>query len=281
MRRIVRRFIVRGLGYLERRVSHMRSALLASEGHRRAKSLKSQLTRPNDANEWNDVYFVESVVPVTQLTSPVARVLEQLTMADEVLLETGCGSASISAELACAGRHVSLVDFSQPILDRALQLFQVSRLPPPEVTLADITKPLPLADRVADVVWNSGVLEHWTDAELLPIVKEMRRMSRRAVIALVPYAGCVFYRWGKAVMEAEGTWPYGREMPRTSLKLLFEQAGLKDVSEFTIWPEGGVGFLRQISEPLHQNCSQWWMNLPEDDVLRREQGYLLVTAGYI
>lgn len=279
MSRAMRRFIARGLLYLERRASSIRSVLC--EDDRSVKSLKTQTTRPNSANEWNDVYSVESLLPITQLTSPVARILEQLTKADEVLLEMGCGSASISAELAHADRRVRLVDFSPSILDRALQLFQLSGLSAPEVTVADITKPLPLADKIVDVVWSSGVLEHWTDVELPPILKEMRRVSRRAVIALVPYAGCVSYRWGKAVMEAEGRWPYGRELPRASLKLLFEQADLRNIHEFTIWPEVGVGYLKQISESLYEQYSQWWSSLPDHDVLRRDQGYLLVTVGHL
>ncbi len=219
------------------------------------------------------------MTPVTALKSPVALALEQLTKPGDVLLEAGCGSGTISAELGLAGRMIYLADFSQPILDRAVRLFELSRLSKPVTILADLTCPLPLPGKSIDVVWSSGVLEHWTDEELVPIVREMARISRRLVVSLVPYAGCVLYRFGKSVAETRGSWPYGRELPRETLRPIFEKVGLRRVSEMTIWSEQAVVFLSFFDPKLRREVAAWWNSLPSQDPLRRTQGYLLLTVG--
>jgi SAM-dependent methyltransferase len=240
-----------------------------------------QVERVNQAGEWEQVYASHSMNPVTALNSPVAVALEQLTKPGDVLLEAGCGSATISAELALAGRRIYLADFSQLILDRATRLFELSGLPKPEAILADLTRPLPLPDKSVDVVWSSGVLEHWTDEELGPIIGEMVRISRRRVVSLVPYAGSVLYRFGKWVAETRGSWPYGRELPRETLRPAFEKAGLQRVSEKTIWSEQAVHFLEFFDPELRREAAAWWSALQEQDPLRRTQGYLLLTVGEV
>jgi hypothetical protein len=131
-----------------------------------------------------------------------------------------------------------------------------------------------------DWVWSSGVLEHWTDYELVPIIQEMARIARKGVISLVPYAGCVFYRWGKAIAEENGTWPYGREIPRTSLKHVFTQAGLTVVEERDCWREHPPECLDTIPiQGLIENVRFWWDGLSNDDPVKIGQGYLLLTVG--
>lgn len=263
---------LRGLAAAERALRRTRFWL--------AKSRKSS-TAPaetNDADEWNELYSAP-ISPVTSMTSPVARALEKLSAPGETLLEAGCGSAALSAELAVAGRVIELADFSQAILDRALRLFALSKLPPPKTTLADLTRPLPWADNAVDITWSSGVLEHWTDAELLPIVCEMARISRRRVIALVPNAASVFYRWGKWAGETSGVWPYGRELPRGSMRQVFESAGLRNVIESTVWSERSIEFLHFLDPETARHVGEWWNSLPADDPLRIAQGYLVLTVG--
>jgi len=132
-----------------------------------------------------------------------------------------------------------------------------------------------------DVTWSSGVLEHWTDDELVPIVRELARISRRRVVSLVPHAGCVAYRWGKAVAEAEGTWPYGRELPRSSLRGVFEAAGLHRVEERTLWSEAGLEFLHFVDSEVRRSFADWFRHLADNDPIRIQQGYLLLTVGEV
>jgi SAM-dependent methyltransferase len=238
-----------------------------------------QLERPNSASEWAALYPERQDV-IRQVQSPVARTIVDLTSPGDVLLEAGCGHARLSAELALAGRRIELCDFSQEILDRAAALFQRSNLPVPGMTLADITRPLPWRDKSVDWVWSSGVLEHWTDEELAPILKEMARISRRGVISLVPSARSVFYRMGKHLMEDAGLWPYGRELPKATLEPVFRGAGLQSIREFTVAAEEALLLLRPTDPSIYALVSNWWMKLPPDDPLLRDQGYLLVTVGF-
>ena len=239
---------------------------------------QSQVERPNSSSEWSALYPEKSEI-IRQVESPVARAIVDLSSAGDVLLEAGCGHARLSAELALAGRRIELCDFSQDILDRAAALFQRSNLSPPRLTLADITRPLPWPDKSVDWVWSSGVLEHWTDEELEPILKEMARVSRKGVISLVPNARSVFYRMGKHLMEDAGLWPYGRELPKATLEAVFHSAGLKSIREFTIVPEEALLLLRPTDPSIYALASNWWTKLPPDDPLQRDQGYLLVTVG--
>jgi ubiquinone/menaquinone biosynthesis C-methylase UbiE len=239
---------------------------------------ESDLHRPNSPDEWAAIYLKTPGARDSQ--SPITRAILELTRPGEVLLEAGCGHAMLSAELAAAGRVIELCDFSQPILDRAVAMFEKSQLPRPRVTLADLTAPLPWPDGSVDVVWSSGVLEHWTDEELSPIIKEMVRISKKAVIALVPNARSVFYRLGKHLMEEASLWPYGRELPRASLAPLFRAAGLEGIRELTIMPEDGPEFLRATDPGFYTVAANWFSQVPPDDPVLRDQGYLLLTAGF-
>src|SRR5919112_1793611 len=242
------------------------------------RSAERQIERPNSPTEWSALY-PDRQEAVREIQSPIARTLIELTSRGDVMLEAGCGHARLSAELALAGRAIELCDFSQEILDRAAALFRRSNLPLPRLTLADITRPLPWNDGAVDWVWSSGVLEHWTDEELAPVVKEMARISRKGVISLVPSARSVFYRFAKHLMEDAGLWPYGRELPKATLAPIFEAAGLGSVREFTIVPEMGALLLRETDPGIYGLVSEWWRKFPPGDPLLSDQGYLLVTIG--
>jgi SAM-dependent methyltransferase len=275
-------YLIRGLSLLERlaRVSrvrlenfHQKSLFRSDEGP------ASDLAKANNAAAWETEYLTP-ISPVTGLSSPVARAVAALTHPGEMVLEAGCGSATLSAELATCGRKIHLCDFSEKILRRATKLFTVSQLVQPGVTVCDLTRPLPWQDRAIDVVWSSGVLEHWTDEEMLPVVREMARISRRCVISLIPYAGCVLYRLGKFLAEESGRWPYGREIPRETLKPMFEKAGLYNIRESIVWSDAAPGVISLADGEMYETIKRWWQSLSSDDPARVGQGYLMLTVGY-
>jgi hypothetical protein len=149
----------------------------------------------------------------------------------------------------------------------------------PMRTCCDLTRPLPWKDGSFDVVWSSGVLEHWTDAELAGIVGEMSRIARRRVVSLVPFAGCLLYRLGKALAESKRRWPYGRELPRETLAPVFEAAGLVNIQERTVWAEWAPRILNLTEPDITRRIGWWWDELPAHDPVKRNQGYLLLTCG--
>lgn len=241
------------------------------------------LHEPPSEAHWQD--YIGSLGPVqavTEVCGAVSKALLAETVEGETLLEAGCGTAVLSAQMALAGRRILLCDFSKPILERALEVFEASALPTPDTFCCDITQGLPFGEQSIDVVWSSGVLEHWPDEEVQPILKEMARVARRAVISFVPNANCLMYMAGKTVAEQTGAWPFGRERPRTSMRHLFEQAGLCDIREYTVDAAHGLELLlMQNSHPVTQHSNL--RNVLDQLHTRPEfadQGYLLMTVGY-
>ncbi len=242
---------------------------------------KSNVDKPNNTEEWERQYLSPPKA-ITELQHPVAQLMADLTDEGDVSLETGCGSAQISAELAYAGRRIELADFSQKILDQAAEIFRLSKLPEPTLKCCDLTVfPWPWSDRAVDVGWSAGVLEHWTDEEIMPMFMEMARISRKQIISLVPHSNSLFYRLGKDHAERSGTWPYGRELPRHTLRHIFAAVGLTDIREWDILAEHSLVFLNMIDSKLYETATKWWNSLEPNDPVKTGQGYALVTVGKI
>jgi SAM-dependent methyltransferase len=254
------------------RIARRKRLRIARDGTSNAPS------QPNDAHGWEAVYN-QPVEPVNSLSSVIARELETLTQPGETLLEAGCGYGRISAELATVNRRIELCDFSSKILEQAVNLFEASNLDRPKTHVCDLTQPLPFADNSVDCIWSSGVLEHWTDEELQPILNEMKRVSRKRVISLVPYAASFAYRWGKHAAESSGSWPYGRELPRSTQIPAFQRAGLTGVNERPVWADASLGFLEYVDDYTEPAAREWFKTLPDDDPVKIANGYLLLTVG--
>lgn len=153
------------------------------------------------------------------------------TQPGDVCLEMGVGTGLQSVRLANDGRIVAGFDSSDEIIGRI-------QLRNPDVFLslkvADITQPFPYKDKTFDCVWSSGLLEHFTDEELAPIMAESVRVARKKVISLVPNANCKAYMDWKAYKEQTNTWEYGLELPRYTMEHLFLNAGLKNIREYSV-----------------------------------------------
>ena len=99
------------------------------------------------------------------------------------------------------------------------------------------------------------------------------------MISMIPNAASIAYRTGKAMMEQQGVWSYGLELPQYSLGSEFEQAGIHTVREYTIGAEHALAFLPE--EHYLRKALQLWLlesrQLGVEDICG--QGYLLVTIG--
>lgn len=92
---------------------------------------------------------------------------------------------------------------------------------------------------------------------------------------MIPNASSVPYRVGKKIMEENGKWEYGLEVPKHSLALEVTLAGIQVEREYTIGTEWAARFLPETH--YLKKCIEKLMrevNLDED-----MQGYLLVTIG--
>lgn len=208
------------------------------------------------------------------------QILES-TAPGDMCLELGSGTGALSAALAMQGRRVLLLDFSQESLDFSERLFERLGLQARFIH-ADILTKFPLEDDSCDCVWSSGVLEHFSAAELAHIMRESVRVARQQVISLVPNAASLPYRLGKWLQEQRQMWKYGYEDPKFSLREVFSQAGLTDISEFSVEPFHALNFLQAIPElgPAVHALRDFYASLAPGSLSGFNQGYLLVTIGH-
>lgn len=203
------------------------------------------------------------------------RPLLTVTSAGDSVLELGSGTGELSAILAMYGRKTMLLDYSRRTLEFSRQLFEQLSLPA-EFLEGDVTRGLQLADGSIDWVFSSGLLEHFSDEQIVAILRESARVSVKGVLAMVPNANALFYRIGKCARETAGTWPYGFEEPRFSLREQFAAAGLVNVAEESV----GVYHSLEFWGKKDPQIAAFLETVHPREMLKLNQGYLLVTYGH-
>ena len=139
------------------------------------------------------------------------------------VLEAGCGAGMQSLALARTGRfHVSLMDISERALDAARRLFARSGLSA-AVETGDVFAP---GEPAADLVFNAGVLEHYTLDQQAAFLRGMASRSKRYVLVLVPNRLCYWYWLWRVQQSRQGNWPFGKECPMADAGAAFRKAGL-------------------------------------------------------
>jgi len=117
----------------------------------------------------------------------VERISVLLPPASKVL-EAGCGAGWQSVALARSGRFdVSVMDFSPKALDYSRRVFEREQLTA-NFLEGDIREP---GAPGFDLVFNAGVIEHYTFDEQADLLRSMA--GRRYVLVLVPNALCYWY----------------------------------------------------------------------------------------
>lgn len=121
-----------------------------------------------------------------------------------MILEAGCGTGQTLSPLS--ERHETCgLDISRA----ALKLAQDNCKYP---VLASIFN-LPFYDNTFDLVYNSGVIEHFKDPENIDAIKEMARVTKPSgrVIIIVPNTLCLWYKAGKFVAVMLKNFEFGYE----------------------------------------------------------------------
>lgn len=176
--------------------------------------------------------------------------------------EVGCGSGIYSAYLAQLGGRVTLVDLSMKALAFAGSYFKKLGLQAQFCCQNGLQ--LGLRSDVFDVVWNAGVIEHFTDEGKVILMQEMWRVTRPGgmVLILVPNRWDLPYTFYKFITERRGNWPYGfaDDLTLWRARELARQAGFEHVEVFAYNPVVGWWFLRRgqaITERLGLNTLVW------------------------
>lgn len=175
-------------------------------------------TSEEEARIWDAVWDRSQGLPSRDYLSEVLS--EEITrvvpgVGSMRVLEAGSGSGRICARLADRGSAVFLLDLSKKALHLARRFFAGR---PARFVLADIPA-FPFRPRSFDVVFSSGVMEHWSEQEQRDFLREVARMTtdQAVFVSFNPYARSGLYRLGKAILEVLRLWPYGDEHPVTSL----------------------------------------------------------------
>ena len=101
------------------------------------------------------------------LTRDLDEVVTKEALADlrcDSILEIGCGTGKNTTLLAQIGQHVSAIDFSPSMIERARHKLSLDNV---TFGAADITRPWPYQDQSFDLVVCNLVLEHISDLSFI------------------------------------------------------------------------------------------------------------------
>lgn len=198
---------------------------------------------------------------------------------DKKILEAGCGRGLISARIAEHGAQVYLLDISTEALKIAEKLFSARKLEA-LASLGDILDP-PFEESSFDIVWNSGVMEHFDSGSQAEALKKIAGLLKPGglFVTFNPYEKACFYMAGKKAAEEKGIWPYGPEFPVGSMKEKCNEAGLAVLKEYSICFKENLSYLSYLSKSLRSAAKLLLSPFPESFLIRLFGGYLLVTVA--
>ena len=235
-----------------------------------------------EKEKWDRYY---AALPVTQaeegpqkFNAQLLTCISELLPAGSRILEAGCGGGWQSLELARSGRYkVSLMDFSQNALTYAKQLFEREELCA-ELIHGDVVEP---GEPEFDLVFNSGVLEHYRVEEQAAFLRGMASRSRNLVLVLVPNRQCYWYWLSRVERSSKQLWPFGKEVPLTDLSSAFEVAGLQYLGRTYMgeaWTEVFVNNLPGIADELREVI----LAIHRSPLIVKEQRcYLMAALGSV
>jgi glycosyltransferase involved in cell wall biosynthesis/2-polyprenyl-3-methyl-5-hydroxy-6-metoxy-1,4-benzoquinol methylase len=181
----------------------------------------------SEQQKW-DRYYAGAELPqeneaLRRFNDEFAELVRELLPAGSRTLEAGCGGGWQSLALSRVGQYdVSLLDFSREALAYARRLFEREGQRA-DFVLDDVFR---AGEPQHDLVFNAGVLEHYTLDEQARFLRGMASRSRNYVLALVPNRLCYWYWLWRMEAQSTGHWPYGKETPLIDMSEAFERAGL-------------------------------------------------------
>ncbi|MCD4822546.1 MAG: class I SAM-dependent methyltransferase, partial [Methanococcoides sp.] len=190
------------------------------------------------------------------------------------LLEVGCGSGHLSGYLATKGFKTTLLDFSKVALDKAKKHYDDNNLKGGFINADMLNLSTNIVDS-HDVVWNSGVLEHFSAWDVIDVLRKMGEVARQYVIVLVPNSKSIPYLlFRRHAMETD-EWAWGRELLRDSLKHLAEAAGLEVLEERYL----GNHFSQDHFNYINPIIGQEYQNINLQKLISNDQNYLIALIA--
>jgi 2-polyprenyl-3-methyl-5-hydroxy-6-metoxy-1,4-benzoquinol methylase len=177
------------------------------------------------------------------------------------VLEVGSGTGLSSAFLALKGAEIHLLDISQKSLDFSKKYFQSQHLPV-NLHLQDAYA-MKFAPASFDFVYNSGVIEHFTDPKKVQMIQNMWRLVKPGgqLFIAAPNAHDFPFMLAKKILQLRHKWSFGAEDDLTISRLdnLAKMAGLKKYKLYAYNPVVGLWFFpygRELTDFLGLNNSK-------------------------
>lgn len=175
------------------------------------------------------------------------------------MLEAGCGSGRNSLALAqLGGFEVTLLDFSEEAIAYARRTFADAGIPA-QFEVGDVLGAGGAPEY--ELVFNSGVLEHYEFERQVAFLRGMKARTKRYVFVLVPNRACYWYWIWRIRAAADGEWPFGYEKPASDYRPALEAAGLHylgrvylgagAIDEFLAGVPGLDAGLRELVAAIH------------------------------
>lgn len=236
---------------------------------------------PLNNSEWGKHYNIKKLNNVLSMienetVQPWAEELCNIIPEGSSCLEIGCGSGVSSLWLAKKGRKAVALDFSKESVELVRCAAKELGIEI-DIYLCDATQNLPFKAGEFDYIFQSGLLEHFDTENQIKLLKNWGKFCKY-MISMIPNASSIAYQVGKHLMEEEGTWKYGLEIPKTTLNGEFTAAGFCDIREYSIGTEWSTHFL-----PENHMLKKCILDLLENgyELDKYMQGYLLVTLGKV
>lgn len=193
-------------------------------------------------------------------------------------IEMGSGGGWQSLALALTGKfHVTLLDFSQEALRFSKILFEKHGL----IANFENKDAFETGKPEYDLVFNAGVLEHYSHEDQVKLIKAMASYSRKYVLVLVPNIHCYWYWIWRIYLTQKGDWSYGKEIPMDNLRKLFEEAGLIFAGEKILASSWTEKFIQTI-EGVNDNLRDIFLQVHRSGMVPLAQtGYLLAGLGIV
>jgi glycosyltransferase involved in cell wall biosynthesis/SAM-dependent methyltransferase len=193
------------------------------------------------------------------------------------VLEAGCGAGMQSLALARRGFDVTLLDFSEQALNQARRRFAHHGL---EATFL-LQDAFDHGQPEFDLVFNAGVLEHYSYDQQVDFLRAMASRSKKYVLALVPNRHNYWYWIWRTHKIGQNLWPFGKEIPTATLEDTFDAAGLHTLGDAyfgATWTETFIAGLDGLSDELKSLV----LDIHRSGLLpSRQTDYLVATLGSV
>lgn len=238
-----------------------------------------------DANEWGNIWNIKQysktlieTIQKKQFSVQTREMLKIISHDKKIkTMEIGAGSGQTSLCLALAGCDVTVLDFSEDVLE--LVRYGADYFGCDVNTVCHNAETnLPFQDGEFDIIFHAGLLEHYEKDERVNLLK-LWKPNCKTMVSMIPNAASFCYAAGKERQERDGSWQWGRELPDYTQIREFMLAGYDIQREYTAGELTALDFLAN-DDPMKKLMRDFWADRKNENLTGNfHQGYLLITIG--